>query len=215
MSENKSDIKKDSQDPGLEGQANATPKSEAAQSEPTPAVSDAELAAELNAKLSAELDDAEIANLFKLEQENKSLRDQLLRAQAELQNLHKRQAGELDKAYKFSTEKFARELLPVIDSLEKAIQPSGSEELPSALQPHLEGVQLTYKLLLNSLEKLQLTQINPLGASFDPNFHEAMTMLPSAAHSPGEIIEVIQKGYLLHERVIRAAMVVVAAAPKQ
>ena len=211
MSENKSDTTKDSQDPGLDGQASGA--SEAA--EPTAAVSDAELAAELNAKLSAELDDAEIANLFKLEKENKSLRDQLLRAQAELQNLHKRQAGELDKAYKFSTEKFARELLPVIDSLEKAIQPSGSEELPSALQPHLEGVQLTYKLLLNSLEKLQLTQINPLGASFDPNFHEAMTMLPSAAHSPGEIIEVIQKGYLLHERVIRAAMVVVAAAPKQ
>ena len=124
MSENKSDIKKDSQDPGLEGQANGAPASEAA--EPTAAVSDAELAAELNAKLSDELDDAEIANLFKLEQENKSLRDQLLRAQAELQNLHKRQAGELDKAYKFSTEKFARELLPVIDSLEKAIQPSGS-----------------------------------------------------------------------------------------
>ena len=164
---------------------------------------------------SPEHDDEYSAQLFQAQQENQALKDKLLRAEAELQNLHRRQANELSKAYKYSVEKFVKELLPVVDSMEKGIAAATSElETDAKLKQHFEGMQLTHKLLMTMLEKMQLTQINPLGAAFDPNFHEAMTMVPSAEHEAGAVIEVVQKGYLLHDRVIRAAMVVVASAAK-
>ena len=152
------------------------------------------------------------AELFQLQQSNASLQEKVLRLEAELQNLYRRQVQELAKAHKYSIESCLKQLLPVLDSLEQAMQPAGADpDTGKAWEQHLEGVELTYKLMLSSLEKFQLTQINPAGEKFDPNFHEAMTMVPSPDHQPGHVIEVVQKGYLLHDRLIRAAMVVVAA----
>jgi molecular chaperone GrpE len=135
------------------------------------------------------------------------LRDALLRTRAEMDNMEKRSRRELDKARKFQLEGLMRELLPVIDALEQGLD--GADDSESA---H-EGLVLTRKLLLKALEQYGLEILDPAGEPFDPRWHEAMSMQPSEETDPDTVLTVLQKGYRLHDRLLRAARVIVAKAP--
>ena len=151
------------------------------------------------------------AQIEGLQQEVSTARDQMLRSAAEAQNVRRRAEADVEKAHKFALEKFARELLPVVDSLEKA-----TEALAGAEDSQKEGVEMTLQLYLGALEKFQIKQLNPMGQSFDPQYHEAMSMVPNPAMPSNAVMDVLQKGYTLNDRLLRPAMVVVATggAPK-
>lgn len=136
-------------------------------------------------------------------------RDTVLRAHAEVQNMRRRCEADVEKAHKFALEKFAAALLPVIDNLERALAavPDASSEQVRGLS---EGVELTLKSFLETLGKFNVIQLNPLGEPFDPQMHQAITMVNNPNVVPNTVIDVMQKGYSLHGRVIRPAMVVVA-----
>jgi molecular chaperone GrpE len=137
-------------------------------------------------------------------------KDQALRAQAEAENVRRRALRDVEHAHKFALERFAAELLPVIDSLEKSLEAASGDSEPEAIA---EAVELSLKLALAAMEKSGLTRIDPEGEPFDPEFHEAMGMLESADAEPGSVLHVLQKGYLLNERLVRAAKVMVAKSP--
>ncbi len=130
--------------------------------------------------------------------------DAWLRAKAEADNIRKRAQVDIANAHKYATENFAASLLPVKDSLEAAL--SAENATLDALK---SGVELTLKQLSAVFEKANLKEINPVGEKFDPHRHEAISMLPSEKE-PNTVINVLQKGYLLHDRVIRPALVTVA-----
>lgn len=137
--------------------------------------------------------------------------NQLLRIQAELENTRRRAERDVENAHKFGLEKFAQELLPVKDSLELGLAAaSGDEENITQLR---EGTELTLKMLSGVMEKFGITEVNPEGEPFNPELHQAMTMQESAEHQPNTVMMVMQKGYLLNERLVRPAMVVVSKAP--
>lgn len=127
------------------------------------------------------------------------------RAMAELENIRRRAEKDVVNAHKFGVEKFVNGLLPVLDSLEQAIQLADKEQNSSMY----EGLDLTIKLFLDVLTKNGVEQINPLGDVFNPDLHEAMSMQDVEEAKSNTIITVFQKGYKLHDRVIRAAKVVV------
>lgn len=136
--------------------------------------------------------------------------DKYLRAVAELDNVRKRAAKDVENARKFALERFASELLPVRDSLEMGL--ASADQADAA---HLrEGSLATLKQLAATLERFGVTELDPQGEPFDPAVHEAMMMQPSASVEPGTVLTVFQKGYLLNGRLLRAARVVVAAAPE-
>ncbi|MES2603799.1 MAG: nucleotide exchange factor GrpE [Pseudomonadota bacterium] len=139
-------------------------------------------------------------------------RESVLRAQAEVQNMRRRCDADVEKAHKFALEKFSNELLPVLDNLERALGavPDAQKEQVKALY---EGVELTMKGFLESLAKFNIKPVNPHGEPFDPQYHQAIAQVPNPAVAPNTVIEVMQKGYTLHGRVLRAAMVVVSKAP--
>ena len=126
-------------------------------------------------------------------------------------NLRRRSALDVEKAHKFALEKFSGELLPVIDSLERALELSDREN--EALKPTLEGVDLTLRSMLSTVAKFGVEAINPLGEPFDPNRHQAISMVENGQVAPNSVIAVMQKGYELNGRIIRPAMVMVARAP--
>ncbi|MAT84379.1 MAG: nucleotide exchange factor GrpE [Gammaproteobacteria bacterium] len=146
----------------------------------------------------------------RLEEQLEQFRDQALRAQAEAENTRRRAARDVENAHKFALEKFAGDLLPVLDSLEKAVEVAAGSEAAASIA---EGVELSLKLFLSVLEKHGVERIDPAGAPFDPQVHEAMAMVPSEHAEPNSVLEVMQAGYLLNGRVVRAAKVVVARAP--
>ena len=139
--------------------------------------------------------------------EVESLKDQMLRTHAEAQNVRRRAEQDVEKAHKCGVERFANEMLPIVDSLERAIEAFGDDE---ALQPMREGVEMTMKMFLSGLEKFKMEQVNPLGETFDPALHQAMSMVDARDAEPNSVIAVMQKGYTLHGRLVRPAMVVVA-----
>ena len=139
--------------------------------------------------------------------EVESLKDQMLRIQADAQNVRRRAEQDVEKAHKFGVEKFANEMLPIMDSLERAIEAFGDDE---ALASMREGVEMTMNMFLSGLEKFKMEQVNPLGEAFDPALHQAMSMVEAADAAPNSVIAVMQKGYTLHGRLVRPAMVVVA-----
>ncbi|MBE0505662.1 MAG: nucleotide exchange factor GrpE [Marinospirillum sp.] len=145
------------------------------------------------------------AQVETLQQELAEVRDQMLRAAAEAQNVRRRSEADVEKAHKFALEKFARELLPVSDSLEKATEALGDVD-----EAQKEGVEMTLRLFMGVLEKFQINQVNPMGQTFDPQYHEAMSMVPNPALPPNSVMDVLQKGYTLNGRLLRPAMVVVA-----
>lgn len=136
--------------------------------------------------------------------------DKYLRAVAELDNVRKRAAKDVENARKFALERFASELLPVRDSLEMGL--ASADQADAA---HLrEGSVATLKQLVATLERFGVSELDPQGEPFDPALHEAMMMQPSAGVEPGTVVTVFQKGYLLNGRLLRPARVVVAAAPE-
>ncbi|MBV7413848.1 nucleotide exchange factor GrpE [Aeromonas sp. sif2433] len=138
-------------------------------------------------------------------------RERAIRAAAEMENLRRRVAQDVEKAHKFALEKFAGELLPVLDNLERAIELADKED--EALKPMIEGVELTLKSMQSSVGKFGLVALDPLNQPFDPNAHQAISMIENAELAPNTVIAVMQKGYELNGRVIRPAMVMVSRAP--
>ncbi|MGR6751684.1 nucleotide exchange factor GrpE [Aeromonas veronii] len=137
-------------------------------------------------------------------------RERALRTAAEMENLRRRTELDVEKAHKFALEKFANELLPVLDNLERAIELADKEN--EALKPMIEGVELTLKSMQSGVAKFGLVALDPINQLFDPNAHQAMSMVPSADVAPNTVIAVMQKGYDLNGRVIRPAMVMIAKA---
>ncbi|MBE0404915.1 MULTISPECIES: nucleotide exchange factor GrpE [Halomonas] len=146
------------------------------------------------------------AQVNELEQNLAEAKDQALRAAAEAQNVRRRAEQEADKARKFALEKFVKELLPVVDSLEKALESMQD----GASEAHREGVSMTLNMQLGVLNKFGVESIEPQGEPFDPQVHEAMAMVPNPELEPNTVMEVMQKGYLLNGRLVRPAMVVVS-----
>ncbi len=136
------------------------------------------------------------------------LKDAALRAQAEAQNVRRRAEMDVEKAHKFALEKFAKELVPVIDSLEKAIE--AEKALGNEMTPLQEGVEMTLSMFLSGVKKFNLEQVDPVGQPFDPALHEAMSLVEAPDAEPNTVIAAMQKGYTLSGRLIRPAMVMVA-----
>jgi molecular chaperone GrpE len=148
--------------------------------------------------------------LAKAEQKAADNLDKALRVQAEMENLKRRTQKDLDSAHKYGLEKFAKELLSVIDSLELGIQ-AATSDVPEVVKLK-EGSELTIAQFESVFAKFNIVAINPVGEVFNPEFHQAMTMVPSPDAEPNSVINVFQKGYVLNGRLIRPAMVVVAQA---
>ena len=146
-----------------------------------------------------------------LENQLAEAKEQLLRAAADVQNARRRAEQDVEKAHKFALEKFANDLLPVVDSLERGLELSNADD--ESIKPMREGMQLTLKMFLDTLERFQVQQLNPVGEPFNPEHHQAMVMEESATMEPGSVLKVFQKGFTLSGRLLRPAMVVVSKAP--
>ena len=145
-----------------------------------------------------------------LEAELAKVKDQLLRTVAESENIRRRASRDVEHAHKFAVEKLLlNDLFPVLDSLEKAVETATQTDGAEAIA---EGVELSLKMFVSTLEKSGVTQIDPLGEPFDPQHHEAMAMVPNPDAEPNSVMEVMQKGYVLNERLVRAAKVIVTKA---
>ena len=149
--------------------------------------------------------------LAQLEAEVEKYKDVALRAEAEMQNLRRRAERDVQNAHKFGTERLLQNLLPVLDSLEKAIEASEAAG-QSEDDPQLEGIKLCSKLFIDVLTKEGIEALDPLGEPFDPNLHEALSMIENPDLEPNSVMTVIQKGYRLNERLVRPAMVMVSKA---
>lgn len=148
-----------------------------------------------------------------LKAQAQEFQEQMLRSQAEMQNVRRRAEIDVEKAHKFALEKFVKELLPVADSLEKAVESTeGHEDAGEQVASIREGVEMTLNLFMNSLRKFNVEQLDPVGEPFDPQKHEALSMVPAPDAEPNSVVSVVQKGYTLNERLVRPAMVMVAKA---
>ncbi len=145
------------------------------------------------------------------DKEAKDYYDRYLRLSAEMENFKRRAEKEKSEIYKFANENILKELIPVLDNLERALNHGQETENSQAL---LLGVEMTYKAFWTVLEKYGLTRVEALGEEFDPNLHEAVMVQEDAERPPGVVISQMQKGYRLHNRLIRPAMVVVSKKPK-
>lgn len=139
-------------------------------------------------------------------------KDSVMRAIADADNARKRAQGEIDKARKFALEKFAGELLPVADNLERALQVANPED--EAIKPIIDGVELTLKSFLSTIEKFGMSVIDPQGQPFNPEKHQAMSMQENTELPPNTVLAVMQKGYEINGRLLRPAMVLVTRAPE-
>lgn len=142
----------------------------------------------------------------RLEQQVQENLDKALRITAEMDNLRKRTARDMENAHKYALERFAKELLPVADSMERGIDAAAAADA-AALR---EGMELTLKMFFDCLDRFGVRPIEPLGEKFDPEWHEAVSMQDAKDHEAGLVMEVMQKGYELNGRLLRPAMVVVA-----
>ncbi|GMM90079.1 nucleotide exchange factor GrpE [Vibrio fortis] len=168
--------------------------------------------AEAQTEEAADEQEAKIAQLeaalLSSEAKVKEQQDSVLRAKAEVENMRRRTEQEIDKARKFALNKFAEELLPVIDNLERAMQAADADN--EVVKPLFEGVELTHKTFVDVVAKFGLKEINPEGEAFNPELHQAMSIQESPDHEPNTVMFVMQKGYELNGRVIRPAMVMVS-----
>jgi molecular chaperone GrpE len=180
------------QDNPLDDDLNAAPADGAAE----PAAADAPDAAALQAELE------------QARQQLAEAKDQALRVAAEAQNQRRRADKDVENAHKFALEKFVAALLPVADNLERTLE--AGDAAGEAVKPLLEGVELTRKSFMDVLVKFQVEQIDPLGAPFDPQYHEAVSMVDNPNVEPNTVLHVMQKGYTLNGRLLRPAMVMVA-----
>lgn len=149
--------------------------------------------------------DSTDASFTALQQDLDQAREDLLRAQAEMQNLHRRAERDVENAHKYALDKFVGELLPVVDNLERAL--AVDSENHDAVR---EGIELTLKSFLDVLKRFNVEPVDPHGQPFNPELHQAMSTLPNPDVEPNTVMEVFQKGYTLNGRLVRPAMVVVA-----
>ncbi|BET97446.1 nucleotide exchange factor GrpE [Xenorhabdus taiwanensis] len=149
---------------------------------------------------------AELEEQLKQAQANE--RDALLRARAEIENIRRRTEQDVEKAHKFALEKFVNELLPVIDNLERALD--AADRTNEALLPMVEGIELTLKSFIDSVGKFGVEVVSDTNVPFNPEVHQAMTMMESDQHEPNQVMLVMQKGYTLNGRLLRPAMVAVS-----
>jgi molecular chaperone GrpE len=156
----------------------------------------------VNKDLQEMLDDAR--------KEADSHKDLAVRTLADMENLKRRTRKDVEDAHKFGLEKFVTELLPVVDSMEMGLEAAKKAEQSEGVTPLIEGMEMTFKQMLDLLDKFNVERLDPKGETFDPQLHEAMTMMPSENHDSNAVVEVVQKGYRLNERLVRAARVVVA-----
>lgn len=149
------------------------------------------------------------------EQTNKAKEnfDLMLRAKAEVENTRRRAAIDIENAHKYSQEKFAKEILAVVDSLQRGLESVKNPE-DEAIKNIYEGMELTFKLLLDTLDKFQIKQVSKVGDDFDPKMHEALATEESNEVEANKILKVLQPGFSMHDRVLRSALVVVASSPK-
>ena len=140
-------------------------------------------------------------------------REDLLRVQAEMQNMRRRTEQDIEKAHKYGQEKFSTELLTVMDNLERALAAASDYE-DETVKAIYEGVDLTLKSFTDCFNRFHIGSVDPMGEPFDPQLHQAVTILENSDVEPNTVIEVMQKGYTLHGRVIRPAMVVVSKEPE-
>ncbi|MDG1390284.1 MAG: nucleotide exchange factor GrpE [Halioglobus sp.] len=152
----------------------------------------------------ASLDD----ELSQLQEDLLTARDAALRAQADAQNVKRRAEQDVEKARKFALERFASDLLPVVDNLERALEAASGDD--EAIKPIAEGVELTLKSFIDVLGKNKVDVVDPQGEPFDPNLHQAITMIENKEVEPNTVTAVMQKGYSLNGRLIRPAMVMVS-----
>ncbi|EPL9570245.1 nucleotide exchange factor GrpE [Providencia rettgeri] len=138
----------------------------------------------------------------------KTEREAMLRAHAEIENIRRRTEQDIEKAHKFALEKFSNELLPVIDNLERAIDAADRDNEQSKAM--LEGLDLTLKTFLDAVAKFGIEAVGDVNVPFNPEVHQAMTMIESPDHQANHVINVMQKGYTLNNRLLRPAMVIVS-----
>lgn len=146
-----------------------------------------------------------------LEEQLATAQDQSLRVAADLQNVRRRAEQDVEKAHKFALEKFAGDLLPIIDSLERGLDLSSPDD--QSIRPMREGIELTLKMFQDTLKRYQLEAVDPHGQPFNADQHQAMAMEENANVEPNTVLKVFQKGYQLNGRLLRPAMVVVSKAP--
>lgn len=160
---------------------------------------------------SVDLRDERIAQLeAELLQSQNGVRDVQIRAQAEVENIRRRTELDIEKAHKFALEKFTHELLPVIDNLERALEVADKDN--DAFKNLIEGVELTLKSLLDAVRKFGVEIVGEVNVPFNPDVHQAMSLLESDEVAPNHIVTVMQRGYTLNGRLLRPAMVAVAKA---
>jgi molecular chaperone GrpE len=158
-------------------------------------------------------DDPEEGSVEALAKEAADMRDKMLRTLAEMENLRKRTAKEVADARSYGITGFARDVLDIADNLQRALDAVPSETRESAdpmLKALIEGVELTERSLLNALEKNGVKKFDPSGGKFDPNFQQAMYEVPDASVPAGTVVQVVQAGYMIGDRVLRPALVAVA-----
>jgi molecular chaperone GrpE len=166
-------------------------------------------AAEETLEQAQETVDQDINDLLAQAQEEAAKNKELaLRTQADMENLRRRTRLDLEEAHKFALKKFVDALIPAMDSMEMGMEAASKEE--ATVESIREGLEMTFKQMLDVLAEFNVERINPTGEKFDPQLHEAMTMFPSPEHESQTVIDTIQKGYTLNERLVRAARVVVA-----
>lgn len=150
------------------------------------------------------------AKLEEAIQQAEHQKDLAMRSQAELHNVRRRAERDVEHAHKFGMEKIIQELLPVVDSLERALEASGDDN--DFVKAMKEGIELTLNMFLKALAKFQIEPVSPEGEPFDPALHQAVSMVEQNEVEPNTVVHVMQKGYTLHGRIVRPAMVVVAKA---
>ena len=161
---------------------------------------------------SVDVETDELSEVEALQEEVAMAKDAALRAQADAINAQRRAELDVEKARKFALERFANDLLPVVDNLERALEASAGSDA-EGLAAVVEGVELTLKSLVDVLAKNGVTPVDPHGEPFDPQVAQAMSMIENPDVEPNTVIAVMQKGYLLKDRLLRPAMVMVSKAP--
>lgn len=187
------------------------PEDDAATPEASESVESAE-AARADAAAEGEEPGDENDPVVRAEALAQAYKEQLLRTRADAENQRKRLERDNANAVKYAAEKAFRDLLAVIDSLDLGLKAARDAD---AAQAVIEGIELTRKQLGDTLAQHGVSELDPSGAAFDPAIHEAVSVVPSAEMAPNHVLEVLQRGYQLHERVLRPARVVVTAAPPQ
>lgn len=170
---------------------------------------------EQNEEQEASVEDvAETADdaLAAAQEEVAAVKDQMLRVQAEMQNVRRRAELDVEKAHKFAVEKFANEMVTVVDNLERGLAAAPEEEATKAIR---DGMAMTLDGLINGLARFKVEQVNPEGETFNPELHQAMSMVENPDLAPNTVIAVMQKGYTLNGRLLRPAMVMVSKGAAQ